>query len=309
MSTSLPSGDATLHLLAYPGMSSRVAADLQRIDRAIRPAVSNRLSVLLKSGSVEAWDACLSSLQETTQIIFASSFADQNGSAAAWIHWRKSGTSKLLLGLLRAVVEDAPGSAVAACRLNECALHFGIRVINFMFRRTLFGALWPAMREWIFDQGGLQAIWQALAWSMGLVVNGSTAARDGALRVVFCAVIGLMFRSDDVGEQLSFPLSAHPGISAALTLLLSDLLPRDLASRNAHEWHMQKVLSHVVIIGDQLGSSQPQLHRAFLVSWPHFIGWLWQQHGVHTGSLDMENLMVRHGVRTGRRYHVFSSLA
>ena len=163
-------------------MSYRIKLDLQRVDRAIRPGVSHR--ALLKSGSVEAWKACLSSLREALTILLDSSFTDRNGSAATWIHWRKSGTSKQLLGLLRAVVEEAPGSAVAADCPRESALHVGLGIISFLFKRTRSGALWPAMREWILDQGGLQAIWPALAWSMALpVVGEDKAAHDAALRM------------------------------------------------------------------------------------------------------------------------------
>ena len=114
--------------------NTSAAAAIRASSHPIRPGVSNR--ALIKSGSIEAWDACLSSLQDTTQILLDSSFADQNGSAAIWIHWRKSGTSKQLLGLLRAVVEDAPCSAVAAGCVRESALHFGLVVISFLFERT-----------------------------------------------------------------------------------------------------------------------------------------------------------------------------
>ena len=128
-------------------MSTRISADLQRADRAIRPGVSHRAK--LKSGSVEAWNACLSSLQETEHIIEDSSFSDQNSSSAAvWVHWRKSGTSKQLLSLLRTAVEEAPGSAVVAGCVRECALHVGLVVISFLFKCSQSGTLWPAMREW-----------------------------------------------------------------------------------------------------------------------------------------------------------------
>ena len=193
-------------------MSTRISADLQRVDRAIRPGVSHRAK--LKSGSVEAWNACLSSLQETEHIIEDSSFSDQNSSSAAvWVHWRKSGTSKQLLGLLRTAVEEAPGSALVAGCVRECALHVGIVVISFLFKCAQYGTLWPAMREWIAEQGGLQAIWQALTWSMALVSEDKTA-HDASLREPVHAVIGLMSGPD--GVLLTFPLSAHPSITPSV---------------------------------------------------------------------------------------------
>ena len=265
-------------------MSSRIAADLQRVDRAIRPGVSHR--AILKGGSIEAWTACLSSLRETSQILIDSSFSDQNGSAAVWIHWRKSGTSKQLLGLLRTAVEEAPGPALDAGCIRECALHAGLGLIGFLFQRTQSGVLWPAMREWIIDLGGLRATWQALAWSMALV-GGDRAAHYANLRVPVHAVFGLMPRPDGAHAVLTVP-GANPSITTALALLFSDLWPRDLASGHEHDWHMQDLLGDAASLCMQLGSSQPQpqLHRAFLVTWPHLMGWFRR-------NLDVENRAVR----------------
>ena len=277
-------------------MSSRITADLQRVDRAIRPGVSHR--ALLKSGSSEAWIACLNSLHDAVQIVVDSSFAGQHGSAAVWIHWRKSSTSKQLLGLLRSAVEEAPGSAplTAGC-VRECALHLGIRVISIMFKNSQHGALWPAMREWIVDQGGLQALWSALAWSMALV-GADKAAHDAALRVPVHAIISLMVKPDSV-VSVSMPSAAYPSIAASLTLLFSDLLPRDLASGNAQGWRLQVLLGDALGLCVQLDGSQPlpQLHRAFIVAWPHFMGWLRQQQQLRIGMQQIdaiENPVVRH---------------
>ena len=232
-----------------------------------------------------------SSLGEALIILADSSFSDQNGSAATWIHWRKSGTSKQLLGLLRAAVDEAPGPALDAGCVREGALHFGIRSISFLLKRTQCGALWPAMCEWIVDQGGLQAIWQALAWSMALV-GGNKATHDAALRELVHAVIGIIMLKPD-GTQLPFPLSAHPSVMAALMLLFSDVWPRDLASGNAHQWDMQKVLASAMSLCAQLGQvqPQPQLHRAFLVAWPYLTGWVRQR---PVSQLTLQNQMVRH---------------
>ena len=276
-------------------MSSSVTADLQCIDRAIRSGVSHR--ALLKSGSIEAWNACLGSLEGAIVFLMDPSFSNRIGSSAAtWIRWRKSSTSKLLLGLLRTAIEEAPGAALAAGCVRERALHVGFNVIRFLFRHTQSGALWPAMREWIVEQGGLRAIWQALAWSMALV-GEDQSAHDVALRLPVQKIIGLMLRPD--GVQSAFPLPAHPCVSVALTLLFRDLLPRDLASGgNAHsEWGVQTVLGNVVGICNELhlgGSTPlPQLHRAFIVSWPHLMGWFRHRPGMQRGW-DVENLMVRH---------------
>ena len=225
------------------------------------------------------------SLQTALQILGDSRFADQSDNAATWIHWRKSGTSKQLLGLLRAVIDEAPGPAFAAGCVKECALHADLLVISFLFKRTQSGMQWPAMREWIADQGGLQAMWSALAWSMALV-GGDKAVHDAALREPVHAVISLTNTSDG----LLFSTPAYPSIMAALTLLFSDLLPRDLASGNVHEWRMREMLADVFNICAKLGGtrSHSHLNQAFIVSWPHFIRWLRQQTG------NLEHTLVRY---------------
>ena len=130
------------------------------------------------------------------------------------------------------------------------------------------------------------------------LVSGDKTAHDASLREPVHAVIGLMSRPD--GVQLTYPLSTHPSISSALTLLFSNLLPRDLASGNAHEWDMHDLLVNVVSVSHQLSSSQPlpQLHRAFIVSWPHLMGWLRQQGSQRSAGVqqpcDVKSLTVRY---------------
>ena len=138
-------------------------------------------------------------------------------------------------------------------------------------------------------EGGLQAIWQALTLSMALV-SGDKTAHDASLREPVHAVIGLMSRPD--GVLLTIPLSAHQSITAALTLLFSDLWPRELASGNAHQWCMHGMLRNITVICKLISHSelQPQLHLAFLVSWPFLMGWSRQQ----ACRWDVDNLMVRH---------------
>ena len=103
-------------------------------------------------------------------------FSDPSGGTAKWMHWRKSNTSKQLLGFMRAVVEamqaDAQRGAPALpffTRINmEAMLHGCIALLGTLFVATNSAALWPAMREWIFDHGGIRSVWAALAWSMTL---------------------------------------------------------------------------------------------------------------------------------------------
>ena len=134
---------------------------------------------------------------------------------------------------------------------------------------------------------------------MALLV-GDKAAHNATLWEPVHAVIGLMSKPDGTQLKLLAILpSAHPGIIAALTLLFSDFLPMYLASGNAHEWCLQALLGDALGLCVQLDGSQPlpQLHRAFIVAWPHFMGWLRQQQQLRIGMQQIdaiENPVVRH---------------
>ena len=58
-----------------------------------------------------------------------------------------------------------------------------------------------------------------------------------------------------------------------------------------HQWCMHEVLSNVTVICKLVSRSepQPQLHRAFLVTWPPLMGWFRQQ----ACRWDVGDLMVR----------------
>ena len=49
--------------------------------------------------------------------------------------------------------------------------HGSIGVIHFFWKRTKqeSATLWPAMRKWIVELGGITSLWTALAWILVMI--------------------------------------------------------------------------------------------------------------------------------------------
>ena len=266
-------------------MTSRIQADLKRLDGVLRLGPSR---ILLKGGSADTWNACDNSLQAVLPVLEEWALADRNGPGAAAIvmHWRKSGTSKKLLALLRAVVEEAPSLApVDATSPQNCAVRHSITAISFFWQRTQHSTTaWPAMREWLFDQGGVQNIWTALAWCMSSTsgmtslpsqegqATGGNEEPHRLLSAPFYAVLVLTLGLAD--PRMAEEVFEHRGFISALQLLLSSILPRAIAAGCGPTWKLGNTLSFIATVssspvnGHKLAA---QLHRPLLVSWPYLI--------------------------------------
>ena len=270
-------------------MSSRIQSDLLLVDGALRSIPSR---ALLKGGSVDAWAACNVSLRAVLPILRQSALADRSCSASAAVsmHWRKSNASKKLLALLRAVVEEAPalqGEAAHAtpARTITCGtLRVSIGMLDFFWQRTQQSAtLWPAMREWIVELGGVTSLWTALAW---VVMIPKRDADDDAfafrqlLRVSVHSVLDLTH--DVFGIRQPVELAQSTAVVTVLSSVLGDLLPRDFAAGNAQAWDLH-VVFYAVNKLDQLEGSMlaAQLHKPLLRFWPYLIAELQQQRRLH----------------------------
>ena len=278
-------------------MANVIKADLQRIDTALKAGFGHRSR--LRAGSLEAWRACSTSLSDVIIILVRSAFAHPGESAAAmWVHWRKSSTSKQLLSLLQAVIEEVHVLEPSlAWSIRSCAAHFSISIIDFSFMRTRSATLWPSLRAWLVDQGGVQGIWTALAWSLSCSASTDLVH----IRISVRSVLSL---TDELrGVHMIASLPQHPGVAGALILLLSEILPRDFAAGNSQLWYLGEVLSSIAYITD--ASTHPleaghveggsslilQLHRPLLVAWPYLVAALRQikqQPGVQSAESDVE---------------------
>ena len=287
--------------------------DIRRIENALKAFPSR---VMLKGDSTEAWDVCFRGLQALLSSLADSIFTDRGkDAAAAWMHWRKSSTSKQLLSLLRSVLElqthgqgaasrDAAVGAGAAgaptltehsaasvhSRRDSVASHAGIfctGVIDLMFLNSQSAALWPAMREWLVNQGGIQSIWTALAWSISLGDIAIDQERERSVSLGRSAEQVLMLTSELYhlgGRELSVQLAQHPSVIASLQRLLGDVLPRDVAARGKATWDMFVMLPSVsgICLQSNAGEGiliplQSLLHRPLLVAWPFLMTALRQE--------------------------------
>ena len=255
---------------------SRIQSDLQRIDTALK-LCPNRAA--LKSSTTESWIAGNTGLAAVASVYQSSVFFDANSGAAPWIQWRKSNTGKQLLGFIRAVMDTAmeadpgavcstPAMLLTAHTAMHTTLHGCIALLAKLFSATQSAALWPAMREWLLDQGGIKGLWSALAQSMTLAERDSAAASAAAANGPLsmrnansCSTLGttLIFALSMTNE-LQFTtfttsassgreeLSLLPGLITSLTILFGDVLPRELAAGHADEWDIMIAFRHIVLI-------------------------------------------------------------
>ena len=247
-------------------MTSRIYADLQRLDAALK-SCPNRAT--LKNCAQDSWKASSQVIPEVFSIYGASVFSDPSGAAAQWMHWRKSSASKQLLGFLKAVIEvlEADAQRVAPALpfvvrvFMDATLHGCISMLSFLFTSTQSAALWPAMREWIVDQGGIRSMWTALARTMVLARRERAAACKAdsllseqeydslsyqTLRRAFPEALSLTNQQPFAASACWPDEIAHiPGLITSLSILFSDVLPRDLAAGNAHKWDISSVLRQI----------------------------------------------------------------
>ena len=261
-------------------MSSRIQSELVLVDGALRSSPSR---ALLKGGSADAWTACDASLRAVLPIFHESvlaDLADQRGSVAAVsMHWRKSSASKKLLALLRAVVEEAhalqdEAAHAAAARTVRCrSLHGSISVISFFWEHTQQSAtLWPAMREWIIELGGITSLWKALAWSVMLPMQDIEAAADAVLHLGLRESVEsvLEITRDLFSSRRPVELVHNSAVATVLSSVLGNLLPKDFASGNPETWNLSLVSHTIMVLYKLEGSTlSAHLHRPLLLFWPY----------------------------------------
>ena len=257
---------------------SRIQSDLLLVEEALRCCPSRGL---LKSGAADAWVACDTSLQAVLPILHGSVLADPPTTAVS-VLWRKSSASKKLLALLRAVLEEAhalqgeAAARTAAARTVRCrAVHGSISVIRFFWQSALQCAtLWPAMREWIVELGGITSLWSTLTWAVMIPMQDFESAAADALhqllRMSVHSVLALTRDMFSIRRPVELALNC-----ADLTLpskLLTDLLPRDFAAGNAHAWDLDTVFQTVTALSQLEGSLLvAHLHKPLLVFWPYLM--------------------------------------
>ena len=317
-------------------MSARIQADFLRLDKALRGGCNLRSS--LKADSLPAWEACRDSLADVASFInggacIFTSASDK--SAAVWVQWRKSNTSKQLLSLVRSALDaaaaaEANGREVSA-PVRRClpliviGLHGSISVVSYFYSAAAAGVLWPALREWLVEQGGVATIWRALTWDL----EGACAVGEGGVRVLTGHVANsracMLLDSVDTFLSLSLRCPKPPpqpndallkghggGGMTALQLTLGKLIPAafpklqpDARKRAAALAHRIGLLCCSSTLAAENGGQEylESMHLPALQAWPYLVG-----AARHHLSLPVQDSVEREGIQVRAPGCCFASL-
>ena len=285
-----------------------------RIDRALRDVFNLRSS--LKAESLQSWRACGHSLLDVVSIIGSDACVFKSAtdkSAAVWVQWRKSNISKQLLGLVRSALEAAsaqssrravPVPDVKCMELMALGLHVSIFIIDMLLDASK-GVLWPALREWLMEQGVVPSMWRALTWDLQRTTfvgggSGDAATRRRAIPAVLgsrtsreehnaraLSILDSIRNITSLSMWLGHPhLSPQPmdtlhqsdGITA-LQITLGELLPAAFpvmqpSVRKRAVTFCRRIDSHCMICSASGGLMYPKppLHLPALRAWPYLVG-------------------------------------
>ena len=309
-------------------MSARIQAEFLRLDRALRGGCSHRSS--LKAGSSQAWEACEDSLLAVVSVFDEDTciFKSDKSVAAVWVQWRKSNTSKQLLGLVRSVLEaaTAQGSRREASApdrmcmaLTAVGMHDSITIADRLHAAAAEGVLWPALHEWLLEKGGVDTMWRALTLELERACAGDEggiwAGMSDALEianaranmildsVVTVLILSLSLRCPKPPPQPNGALlKGHGGDGVTvLQLTLGKLIPaafpamqpevRTMATAFAHR--IGSLCRHTPTRGSEY--LEP-MHLPALRAWPYLVG-----AARHQISLSAQDSTERRGLQVGGR--------
>ena len=288
-------------------MAASMPALLRRLEGHLRPGYNQRSS--LAKASLETWAICFESLGATyTELsnLFPRQGGGPPGSAAFWVHWRKSCASKQFLALLKAVSEALTSEAAwmpAECMavgsgncmsVEDLRCHMAMTwnfaaccLFDPLFSGSNAGTLWPALREWLSDRANLEDLWGSLAWLLAHPAEDPQATRAEAgpthamHMIQRLAGVTMMLEKNCPSAILQ-----HPSVVEALRLTFASVLPAAFAATSSRAHDACFSLLHSVIAG--LGEAEPQLwkplHRFALGAWPYLVGALRRQRKEESAS-------------------------
>ena len=215
--------------------------------------------------------------------------SDQGSGAALWIHWRKSNASKQFLALLKAISEAIASEAdwmpcvsddtnCARRRLRLCMVlvwTYVMDTLRLLYKGSQEGALWPALRDWLFENGNLQGLWGGLA--------RCRRADNAADILVVHDLVSITYASPSQG-RLPPALLQQPCVAEALVLALGTVLPKGFSGHHGDDLE-QRMLEIKVTLRrvERMATAEPQLwqhlHLPALSLWPYLVGALRRQRG------------------------------
>ena len=307
-------------------MSAHIQAEFLRLDRALRGGCNLRSS--LKADSLQAWQACEESLEAVISVLEDDACIFTPACAAVWVQWRKSNTSKQLLGLVRSVLEaaTAQGSRREASApdrmcmaLTAVGMHDSITIADRLHAAAAEGVLWPALHEWLLEKGGVDTMWRALTLELERACAGDEggiwAGMSDALEianaranmildsVVTVLILSLSLRCPKPPQQPNDALlKGHGGDGVTvLQLTLGKLIPaafpamqpevRTMATAFAHR--IGSLCRHTPTRGSEY--LEP-MHLPALRAWPYLVG-----AARHQISLSAQDSKERRGLQVGGR--------
>ena len=176
--------------------------------------------------------------------------------------------------------------------LIAAALHASITIVDFLHATSLYGVLWPALREWLEEQGGVDTMWSALAWELERAScsggDGGTASHMSMVQapVSVDAVLSLsLFYTKPLPAQPQHALLKDHGSGGAATYVLQrtlgDLIPAVFPAMQPKGRMSAVALAHRISLlccssapAAESGGKEylEPLHLPALRAWPYLIG-------------------------------------
>ena len=216
-------------------------------------------------------------------------------SERAWFgHWQRSPASKQVIGLLKAMLQQAAPAFAdqrhrrTAARSDNAvkfrdmllgAMDRAIRVTCFLFHqaddRERKGTLWPELRRWLLEGGGLAVMYGAAADAMRM-----DPASPSAYQMLFnthCIGVQAALQLTNGARELP-PALLPPMVNATLTLF--DAVREEFSAASAAlsistAWpHLPMAMVSAIAIMDGLNAMprdaelREQLHLGLLRVWP-----------------------------------------
>ena len=236
---------------------------------------------------------------------------EQDSGAALWLRWRKSSASKQFLAILKAineaiasktawmadVADNTHSTGTLLLLLMEFAWMQVMSTLRLLYKCSQAGALWPALSDWLAENGNLQGLWVALAWCSSAGDDASKSVIHDLVNILMVHDLVSMTHASLSQGRLPPTLLQHPRVAEALGLALGKVLPKGFARHHDGDdldqrmLEMKITLCRVVILAQAEPQLWQHLHLPALSLWPYLVGALRQQ---QEGATSNKHLQVSH---------------
>ena len=204
-------------------------------------------------------------------------------------------------------------------------LHGSVSIVSYFHSAAAGGVLWPAVREWLVEQGGVAAIWRALTWDLEVACAGGESgvrvmtgvhanSRACMLLDAVDTFMALTLRCPKPPPQPNDALLKGHGVDGvnALQLTLGQLLPAAFPKLQPDA--RKRAVALALRIGLLCCSSTPSaeregkeylepMHLPALRAWPYLVG-----AARHQISLPVQDSKEQEGIQVRAPGCCFASL-